>query len=202
MNKFYNIYNVLVIGLISLILSGCQQAINTNNTSNDRGIGTQWGDGVESHVREVKLARINNTPIDVAVIHYSKKAFVHGKKVQELMLNGDVGMSIIDDNNNKWSLFKQDDEINMSGEAGKNYQLYYVNYSRNTYEIVATVDGLDVINGKAGSLNNNGYILRPYSTLSIKGFRKNDVKLPHLHFRKHLKLMRIIPMKVQRTILG
>ncbi|KES18941.1 hypothetical protein GASC598I20_022730 [Gilliamella apicola SCGC AB-598-I20] len=39
MNKFYNLYNVLVIGLISLILSGCHQAINTNNTSNDRG----WG---------------------------------------------------------------------------------------------------------------------------------------------------------------
>ncbi len=191
MNKFYNIYNVLVIGLISLILSGCQQAINTNNTlnntSNDRGIGTQWGDGVESHVQEVKLARINNTPIDVAVIHYSKKAFVHGKKVQELMLNGDVGMSIIDDNNNKWSLFKQDDEINMSGEAGKNYQLYYVNYSRNTYEIVATVDGLDVINGKAGSLNNNGYILRPYSTLSIKGFRKNEREVASFTFSQASK---------------
>ncbi|KES18943.1 hypothetical protein [Gilliamella apicola] len=48
-------------------------------------------------------------------------------------------MSIIDDNNNKWSLFKQDDEINMLGEADKNYQLYYVNYSRNTYEIIANL---------------------------------------------------------------
>ena len=58
-----------MIGLISLILSGCQQAINTK-VSNDRGIGTQWGDGVESHVREVKLACLKDTPIDVAVIHY------------------------------------------------------------------------------------------------------------------------------------
>ena len=36
-------------------------------------------DGVESHVREVKLARITNSPINVAVIHYSKKAFMHRK---------------------------------------------------------------------------------------------------------------------------
>ena len=31
-----------MIGLISLILSGCQQAINSK-AANDRGIGTQWG---------------------------------------------------------------------------------------------------------------------------------------------------------------
>ncbi|MCM4919295.1 hypothetical protein MMN73_28210, partial [Escherichia coli] len=44
--------------------------------------------------------------------------------------------------------------------VGMNYQLYVRNYSRNTnYEIVATVDGLDVLNGKQGSLNNNGYIV-------------------------------------------
>jgi hypothetical protein len=188
MNKFYNIYNVLMIGLISLILSGCQQAINTNNTSNDRGIGTQWGEGVESHVREVKLDRINDTPIDIAVIHYSKKEFMSdGKIIKELMLNGDVGMSIIDDNNNKWSLYRLRNKINMIGEAGKSYQLYYVNYSKNTYEIVATVDGLDVINGKAGSLKNNGYILRPYSTLSIKGFRKNDSEVATFTFSQASK---------------
>ena len=52
---------------------------------------------------------------------------MNGKAVQKLKLNSDVGMSIIDDNNNKWSLFKQDDEINMLGEVGKNYQLYYIN---------------------------------------------------------------------------
>ena len=186
MNKFYNIYNLLVISLISLILSGCQQAINTK-ASNDRGIGTKWGDGIESHVREVKLARLNDTPIDVAVIHYSNKEFMNGKAVQELKLNGDVGMLIIDDKNNKWSFFKRDDEINVFGEVGKNYQLYYINYSRNTYEVVATVDGLDVINGKAGSLKNNGYILRPFRTLAIKGFRKNDSEVAAFTFSQASK---------------
>ncbi len=55
-----------------------------------------------------------------------------------------------------------------------NYQLYVRNYSRNTnYEIVATVDGLDVLNGKQGSLNNNGYIVNAGDSLAIKGFRKD-----------------------------
>ena len=57
---------------------------------------------------------------------------------------------------------------------GMNYQLYIRNYSRNTnYEIVATVDGLDVLNGKQGSLNNNGYIVNAGDSLAIKGFRKD-----------------------------
>ncbi len=58
--------------------------------------------------------------------------------------------------------------------VGMNYQLYVRNYSRNTnYEIVATVDGLDVLNGKQGSLNNNGYIVNAGDSLAIKGFRKD-----------------------------
>lgn len=48
------------------------------------------------------------------------------------------------------------------------------NYSRDTnYEIVATVDGLDVLNGKPGSLNNSGYIVNAGDSLAIKGFRKD-----------------------------
>ena len=113
---------------------------------------------------------------------------MNGKAVQELKLNSDVGMSIIDDNNNKWLLFKQADEINMLGEVGKKYQLYYINYSRNTYEVVATVNGLDVINGKAGSLNNNGYILRPFRTLSIKRFPKNDSEVAAFTFSQASKV--------------
>ena len=42
------------------------------------------------------------------------------------------------------------------------------------YEIVATVDGLDVLSGKAASLNNSGYIVPAGGALAIKGFRKNS----------------------------
>lgn len=57
-----------------------------------------------------------------------------------------------------------------------NYQLYIRNYSRNTnYEIVATVDGLDVLNGKQGSLNNNGYIVNAGDSLAIKDSAKINI---------------------------
>src|SRR5438445_13771092 len=39
------------------------------------------------------------------------------------------------------------------------------------FEAVGTVDGLDVINGKSGTLDNRGYVLLPFATLEIEGFR-------------------------------
>ncbi|EAB9989948.1 hypothetical protein AU920_24190, partial [Salmonella enterica subsp. enterica] len=50
-------------------------------------------------------------------------------------------------------------QYSIPARSGMNYQLYIRNYSHDTnYEIVATVDGLDMLNGKAGSLNHHGYI--------------------------------------------
>ena len=38
-------------------------------------------------------------------------------------------------------------------------------------EVVLSVDGLDVIDGKAGSIRKKGYVIAPGKTLEVKGFR-------------------------------
>ena len=40
-------------------------------------------------------------------------------------------------------------------------------------EAVATVDGLDVISGRTGSFENRGYVLLPWSSVEIDGFRQS-----------------------------
>ncbi|MEG2060184.1 MAG: hypothetical protein RRZ33_10205, partial [Lachnospiraceae bacterium] len=42
------------------------------------------------------------------------------------------------------------------------------------FEVVASVDGIDVLNGSVASRNNAGYVLHPHSTIQIEGFRKSD----------------------------
>ena len=39
------------------------------------------------------------------------------------------------------------------------------------YEVVASVDGLDVVDGRTASLDKRGYVVAPGSTLVIDGFR-------------------------------
>lgn len=184
MIKYYKNYFIAVISLLTLILAGCQSASRTEtvNTSTTSSLGTQWGDGIESHVQGVSLKRINSKPLDIITIHYSNQSY-KGKVVSETMLNhSKIGIAIIDDYGNKWPLVKQYNDVKLQGKLGQSYQLFYHNYSSNTYEVIATVDGLDVINGKAGSLSNNGYILRPYDILIIKGFRKSDSEVAAFTF--------------------
>jgi hypothetical protein len=41
------------------------------------------------------------------------------------------------------------------------------------FEAIATVDGLDVINGRAGTFSNRGYIVNAWSTVEIDGWRRS-----------------------------
>jgi hypothetical protein len=50
------------------------------------------------------------------------------------------------------------------------------------FEIVASVDGLDVIDGKPADPNRRGYIVDPHGTLVIDGFRTSDASVAAFRF--------------------
>ena len=145
-------------------------------------LGTQWGEGINSNVTTVDLRRISNTPVDVTQINYAASR-QSGRTVNEAMIaNGRIGVAVLNDRNGKWPLTRNGDQYYLRGTKGERYQLFYRNYSNKTFEIVATVDGLDVLNGSAGSLSNSGYVLKPNSTLTIEGFRKNRNEVAAFRF--------------------
>ena len=145
-------------------------------------LGTQWGEGISSSVTTVDLRRISSQPLDVLEVRYSAAGY-RGKAIREVQLDrGRIGLSILDENNRKWQFTKNGRNYHLRGRNGARYQLFYRNYSRNTYEIVATVDGLDVLNGSPGSFANIGYVLNPGGTLVIEGFRKSEHEVAAFRF--------------------
>ncbi|MFN0130011.1 MAG: hypothetical protein ACKV19_25380 [Verrucomicrobiales bacterium] len=61
------------------------------------------------------------------------------------------------------------------GEGGHGYVLSLKNLSDvRTVEVVASVDGLDVMDGRAASVRKRGYILAAKETLEIEGFREDE----------------------------
>ncbi|MDB6006078.1 MAG: putative outer rane lipoprotein [Prosthecobacter sp.] len=48
------------------------------------------------------------------------------------------------------------------------------NRTKKRIEIVLSVDGLNVLNGKAASPKQRGFILEPKETYEVDGFRKDD----------------------------
>jgi hypothetical protein len=129
------------------------------------------------------MRRISSRPLAVNTLAYA--AFQgRGEQLAELtMVNGRIGMRVLKESGRPWPIFKAGSEARLQGKSGERYSLEYRNYSTTTtYEVVATVDGLDVLSGQKGRLRNNGYILHPGEVLQIKGFRKNSSEVAAFRF--------------------
>ncbi|WP_058911042.1 hypothetical protein [Entomohabitans teleogrylli] len=170
------VYGVLV--SILTLLSGCASRAPQHSSAMEKSaLGTAWGDEVYSPVKSVEAQRKYSEPSDVTIIRYSADSYRHQDYVYS-MRKGDIEFAVRDASFRSMPIFRQRDNYSGSvqyvikGTPGQRYQLYFRNFSSwKNYEVVATVDGLDVLNGKPGSVNNNGYILNAGESLAIKGFR-------------------------------
>lgn len=154
------------------------------HASAEERLGTQWGDEVASSVRVVThMQRTGADPVDEAVLRYAGKAF-RGRSIQALSLAaGKVEMRVQSDGR-PLAMVRDGGDYYVQGKDGQAYQLVYRNLSGDAYEIVASVDGLDVLSGQAASRKAAGYILQPRATLVIEGFRKDAHTVASFLFAK------------------
>lgn len=61
----------------------------------------------------------------------------------------------------------------VEGKPGRTYTLQLVNHSDRRVLVVLSVDGINVITGQQASYNQAGYVLEPYETADIDGWRKS-----------------------------
>lgn len=89
-------------------------------------------------------------------------------------------------------------EILINGKPAKEYYHNYKNYiegregtrfsirmRNNSYSrklFVPTIDGLSVMDGKEGSYDSSGYIIQPYSSITIDGWRTSDKEVASFYF--------------------
>jgi hypothetical protein len=160
-------------------------------------LGTQWGEGLESKTRSVVTKRLSAQPDDVASLGYNEASAVRRavgnnpeRRLSMLLADGDVEWSVLDEEGRALPLQRArrgagpgaDDTFRLAGVEGARYTLRFRNLSERSYEVIATVDGLDVLNGKPGSLRNGGYVLRPLQSLVIEGFRKSQSEVAAFRF--------------------
>ena len=65
-------------------------------------------------------------------------------------------------------------EVYAIGGVGQRYMIAVENHTNERYEVVASVDGLDVIDGGDGSFAKRGYVVDPYTSFVIEGWRTSD----------------------------
>lgn len=156
---------------------------NATETKSEH-LGTKWGDDISSHVTEVELKRMSSEPIAEIMMRYANKDY-QGRSVNSIsLLAGKISFSVVDDQGNALPIYRSGENYYLAGKDGQSYQLKYENHTGKTYEVVASVDGLDVLNGSAASRKSSGYVLNPNANLLIEGFRKSDSAVASFTFSK------------------
>lgn len=155
------------------------------------GLGTEFGESRVSRVHDVTFVRDSSRPFAIAQMNYNDKkgvdalASMHARRDTGRSIGaggGAVTISIKDSGGDALEAVHVGERTFVIGQAGQRYTIVLQNHTSHRFEAVGTVDGLDVINGKPGTFDNRGYVLMPFATLEIEGFRTSTSAVAAFRF--------------------
>jgi hypothetical protein len=146
------------------------------------GLATRYAERRESSMTEVPFQRAHpKRPSAVLALLYDDESGVEWKTGRDAhdatpsvfsMHGGAVEVSVVSSWDNPLPHLSSNGRMFIIGDASDRYAIRLVNRSRKRYEVVASVDGLDVISGTEATLGHAGHVLAPWSSLRIEGFRE------------------------------
>jgi hypothetical protein len=165
---------------LALALAGCARPHAAGNVARP-GLGTSWGETRESAVRSVPFEREDpSRPDAIALLHYDDRAGVHAQAREPVFAtapddagDGSLRVRLLDERGVPLPQLWRAGGSFVEGRDGERYSIAIENRSDGRIEVVATVDGLDVMDGGPGSFDKRGYIIAPWASLRIDGFRRN-----------------------------
>jgi hypothetical protein len=157
------------------------------------GLGTSWGETRDSRVSSAPFERRDgDRPFTVTTINYNDwngvRAMTRGASLGAPprdgvdVAGGALRVRVLDGAHHQLPTYDFGNRRYVVGHDGERYIISLENRTDRRFEAVATVDGLDVIDGKAGSYAKRGYLLGPYQTVEIDGFRQNFEEVAAFRF--------------------
>jgi hypothetical protein len=155
------------------------------------GLATGWGHSKSAPIVDRGFTRASSKPVGVDSIHYNDPKGIqamtrHPSRVEGMQtaagslvewgIKGSFGF--LPTYKESWGYGRR----LVAGEMDSNYSIVVRNRSRSTLEIVASVDGLDVQDGKPASFSKRGYLVDPGKTLQIAGFRTSYDRVAAFRF--------------------
>jgi hypothetical protein len=148
------------------------------------GLGTEWGETRESRISATPFERQDfSTPVSTSSFFYNDESGVRamlGAGFWERRTDGvsaargAITIRIVDDGGAPLPTFSSGGRSFVMGRDGARYSIRIENSSGARFEAVTTVDGLDVLDGEPGSFEKRGYLVNPWSTVEIDGFRRSE----------------------------
>jgi hypothetical protein len=157
------------------------------------GLGTSWGEAVAAPISFSPFVRSSPAPWAELALHYNdvegvtSHAQYLGTRPAPLELyagDGSLSVALVDEAGRTLPGFTAGGRTLIMGEDGARYRIVVRNASAARFEVVTSVDGLDVIDGKPADPNRRGYIVDPHGILTIDGFRTSDDVVAAFRFGK------------------
>lgn len=155
------------------------------------GLGTTWGEQVSAPISFAPFQRATLHPQAELALHYNdaegvsahaRALGVHPAPLELSTGDASLSVSLVDDTWRPLPGFTATGRTLVMGEDGARYRIVVRNATPARFEIVASVDGLDVIDGKPADPNRRGYLVDPYGMLTIEGFRTSDQAIAAFRF--------------------
>lgn len=154
------------------------------------GLGTEWGENRDSRLSFVSFERQSySRPVAITSLHYNDRDGIraltrHGAiaAYSSAAPAAPLSVRLLDASGTPLPAFALGSRTYVMGDHGERYVLQIQNHTGARVEAVATVDGLDVIDGRAGSFEKRGYIIEPWSSLEIEGFRRSVSEVAAFRF--------------------
>ena len=158
------------------------------------GLGTAWAEQRDSWAEATPFARASaERPAGRDRLYYNDRAgvdamldFLGGKANRTDGLQPSAGGLVrlgLRVGDGRWADgFETKGRRFLVGERGERYEIVLKNDARRPIEVVVSVDGLDVMDGKTASLQKRGYVLAPFETLAVDGFRTSDATVAAFRF--------------------
>ena len=155
------------------------------------GLGTTFGEQVYAPISFAPFQRASSSAWAEVALHYNDERGVlaHaqylGTQPQPLEVyagDGALAVALVDDMGRTLPGVSANGRTLIVGQDGGRYRIIVRNATTARFEIVASVDGLDVIDGKPADPNRRGYIVDPHDTLVIDGFRTSDANVAAFRF--------------------
>lgn len=148
------------------------------------GLGTEWGETRDSRISSTSFVRADSsTPLATAALFYNDeqgaKAMANTTGFRRMSNGGvEIGggiatMSLKDGAGRFLTGFEASGQRFLIGEAGERYTIVIESHAPARIEVVVTVDGLDVLDGKEGSFKKRGYVVEARGIVEIDGFRQS-----------------------------
>jgi hypothetical protein len=155
------------------------------------GLGTTFGEQVYAPISFAPFQRASRAPWAEVALHYNDADGIEaharylGTRPSPLEIyagDGSLSVALVDDVGRTLPGLQAQGRSLILGADGQRYRIVVRNATPVRFEVVASVDGLDVIDGKPADPNRRGYIVDPHDALVIDGFRTSEANVAAFRF--------------------